>query len=290
MKLLHFLKSLVSHWINAVSGTILAVVLTFGPSFIAEAYIGWVQFVIALLAVLVACYLAWQEQYDKRLELEQELKRVKDITPKYSLKITDERASTFDDLAQTVKEKLETALKEQQNAPAPHPFLPSYSSIMGHATTADWQDYMEQLHTFEKRLEAINANAQAIINLEVRNIGRISDEAMNITLRFEDAEVIPNFYELEIEIETPREPGHFALGNIGYENKQGVKRETLKATSELLSIEINRMHPDEKVYASYDPIFLKITGDNPRVNYEIRSRHLPTVIKGTLKIKASSLR
>lgn len=284
MKILLFLKSLVTHWINAVSGTILAVVLTFGPNFISAQYIGWVQFIVVVVAILVACYLAWREQYDGKIALTKRLKIIEDSTPKFAVKIVDERTNTFEDLKQTIKEKLESAQKELRKAPAPHPFLAA-ASILGEPTTSDWQEYIERLHVFEERLKVINDNAQAIINLDIKNIGHVSDEAINVVMHFKDAEVIPDFYLKHIELEMPDTPGfHYAFGGASYQNRQGIKRETLRTTSSLLKIEISRMHPDEKVYASYNPIFLKITGANPKVDYEIRTKCLPSVVKGALRI------
>ncbi len=286
-KTLQFLKSLITHWINAVSGTVLAVVLTFGPNFIPTQYLGWTQFVIALLAVLLACYLAWQEQYDANILLRTQLAAIQDAVPKYSVKIVDERLSMHADLEQMLKGKIKSAKENEQKAPSPNPFFPSLS-ILGEPTSVDWRKYIEELHTFQERLAVLKENAQGIINFEIKNIGRVSDESINMMIRFRDAEVIPHFYSKKIEIEMPSEPGlRHTFSSIGQPNKQGIKRETLNSTINLLEIEINRMHPDEVVNASYDPIFLKKAGSNPTVEYEIHSRNLPAPLIGTIKIQNS---
>lgn len=244
---------------------------------------------IPVVAFLVAGFLAWRSQHLESLNLKQQIADLKNELPVYKLKVVDEFYK-LDEILQKIDKSKQNAVVKKANAHVPSSWLPSMSVLTGELTQDDWGHYIEKLDIFKARIEEIKSiEGYKMVNFELTNKGK-ADKNLNVTLHFENAELIPEFYEKEIEYKKPEKPTsgyHFGhIPNIGPIDRLGSRREIHKEEKDLLSVEYDVMRGGDVFHLHYNPIFIKSINDEPmRVKYTFKSDKLIETPEKSLTLK-----
>jgi hypothetical protein len=197
----------------------------------------------------------------------------------------------LDDLLKEIEESRKKAEVKKNDTPAQNSWFPSISVLSGTLTQEHWVDYIERLDKFKARLEEIKSiEGYRMVNFELTNKGK-ADKNLNVTIRFENAELVPEFYEKEIERRKPDKPSKSYLygsvvPNIGPIERLGSRREIHKELKDLLSVEYDSIRGGDVFHLHYDPMFIKSTNDEPmRVKYTFKSDKLVETREKILTLK-----
>lgn len=244
---------------------------------------------IPILAFLIAGFLAWRSQHLESLSLKQQIADLKNELPSYKLMVIDEFYK-LDEILQKIEKSKKNAEIKKAEAPIPNSWMPSMSVLTGELTQDDWDRYIEKLDKYKARIEEIKSiEGYKMVNFELTNKGK-ADKNLNVTLHFENAELVPEFYDKEIEHKKPDKPtSGYHLGfipNIGSIDRLGSRREIHKEEKDLLSVEYDVMRGGDVFHLHYNPIFIKSVNDEPmRVKYTFKSDKLMETPEKSLSLK-----
>lgn len=245
---------------------------------------------IPVVAFLIAGFLAWRSQHLESQALKQQIANLKNELPDYKLNVIDE-SYKLDEILKKIEESKKKAEAKKKDTPAQNSWFPSMSVLTGTLTQEHWVDYIEKLEKFKARIEEIKSiEGYKMVNFELTNKGK-ADKNLNVTLRFENAELIPEFYEKEIERKKPDKPtSSYIYGslvpNIGSIEKLGSRREIHKEEKDLLSVEYDSIRGGDVFHLHYDPMFIKSTNDEPMlVKYTFKSDKLIETHEKSLTLK-----
>lgn len=282
-----FIVSVVTNFVFLVSGSILALYYVFVAPYLPSSIIKTVLDVsLPLLCFFIACYMAWRKQQIIIRELQKTLEEKDNKKPLYNLEIVEDLDSIKSRIAE-VDDNIKSARISKNNAPTPHPYLGRLG--LGEPTASAWQEYIDELVAYKSFLQTlINGEEYRIINFTLKNAG-YGDTNVNIELRFNGFTQEVDFYDDKVEYEEPSKPSSslaavMPLSSIGVANKLGNRREVQTDKPDRVVIEVDRIRHDDTVWLHYNPVFIKKTDGEQKIEYSIKSDRLTDTEVGAISL------
>lgn len=276
-----FIVSVAANFVFLVSGSALALYYIFITPYLPDSAIKTALNVgLPLLCFFIACYMAWRKQQLTIGELQKVIKEHDNKKPLYHLEAVED-SDAIKTLIDEVDDKIRSAKISKMSAPAPHPYLGRMG--MGDPSTADWQDYIDELATYRTYLQSlIDREEYHIINFALKNKG-YGDTNVSIDLRFDGFTQEVDFYNERIEQEEPQDPSlPVNAMPIGVGNRLGNQTEVQTDKPGRLVIEVDRIRHGDTVRLHHNPIFIKKTDGEKKIEYNIKSDSLTSAESGTV--------
>lgn len=282
-----FIISVVANFVFLVSGSILALYYVFITPYLPSSAIKTaLDISLPLLCFFIACYMAWRKQQLTIHELQNALEEQNSKKPLYQLEAIED-LDIVKARIKEVEDKIKSAKVSKTNVPTPHPYLGHLG--IGEPSADDWQEYIDELVVYKAFLQSlVNGEEYRIINFTLRNSG-YGDTNVSVDLHFNGFIQEVDFYDEKIEYEEPRKPSSsltpvMPFSGIGAMNKLGNRREVQTDESDRIVVEIDRIRHDDTIWLHYNPIFIKKTGDEQKVEYSIKSDGLTNTESGTVSL------